>query len=225
MVAFCKWGVPMKRAYWVAIAIASLVPTVADAQFNVQWATPAAASTATGTFVYFPMGTPLQLTTRTELNTKDSHAGDRFYLEVAEPLVYRGQVVVPVGSIAVGEVMRAERNGHFGKRGQLDVRLDYVQTPSGPVRLSGRTARKGSGQGLLAIGGGAVIAWPMLFIHGTSGRLPADTAMTAYLADDLRFTLAPGSIQGTAVASDTGQQSRLPLPERFDPSVFSSSRR
>jgi hypothetical protein len=170
------------------------------------------------------MGTALQLTTRTELNTKDNHAGDRFYLEVAEPLMYRGQVVVPVGSIAVGEVMRAERNGHFGKRGQLDIRLDYVETPSGPIRLSGRVARKGSGQGLLAIGGGAIIAWPMLFIHGTSGKLPADTAVTAYLADELAFNLQATAQQAAAaVVPDAGRQVGT-LPARFDPSVFSSAR-
>jgi hypothetical protein len=136
------------------------------------------------------MGTPVKLATRTELNTKDVRTGDRFYLEVAEPIVYRGQIVVPAGAFAVGEVMRAERNGIFGKRGELAVRLNALQTPSGPVRLSGRSGRKGKQQGVLAIGGALVIAWPMMFIHGTSGRLPADTVLTAYLAEDLRFSLA-----------------------------------
>ncbi len=171
----------------------------------------------------FPMGTPLQLATRTELNTKDCHAGDRFYLEVAEPLMYRGQVVVPVGSIAVGEVMRSERNGHFGKRGQLDIRINYVETPSGPVRLSGRTGRHGYGQELLSIGGALLVSWPMIFIHGTSGRLPAETSVTAYLADDLRFNLQPISTQAVAAMPDSEGQTHRPLPANFDPSVFSST--
>lgn len=211
----------MKSIFWASIAIASFLPATAEAQYKVQWAAPPA---ATGGYAYLPMGTPLQLTTRTELNTKDNHAGDRFYLEVAEPIVYRGQVIVPAGSIAVGEVMRAERNGHFGKRGQLDIRLNYLETPNGPVRLSGRMARKGSGQGLLSIGGGLVVAWPMLFIHGTSGRLPAETPVTAYLADDLRFDLQPGAAQAAMVMPDGGEQARQSLPARFDPSVFSSNR-
>lgn len=210
----------MKSFFQAGIVLASLAPAMASAQYQVQSALSAPAA---GTFSYFPMGTPLQLATRTELNTKDNHAGDRFYLEVAEPLVYRGQVVVPVGSIAVGEVMRSERNGHFGKRGELDIRINYVQTPSGKVRLSGRMGRKGNGQGLLAIGGGVVVAWPMLFIHGTSGRLPAETAVTAYLADDLRFDLQPGVPQTAAVMPDAGNQPRRPLPARFDPSVFSAN--
>lgn len=211
----------MKFSHWAGIVFASCAPAVAEAQYTVQWAAPAAVTSATA---YFPMGTPLQLTTRTELNTKDNHAGDRFYLEVAEPLVYCGQVVVPVGSIAVGEVMRAERNGHFGKRGQLDIRLDYVQTPNGPIRLSGRTARQGNGQGVLAIGGALFISWPMLFIHGTSGRMPADTVVTAYLADDLRFNVQAASTQAVAAMPDSEQQARRAPPARFDPSVFSSNR-
>lgn len=210
----------MKLTLWAGIALASLVPSIAGAQYTVQWAAPAA---ATGAVSYFPMGTPLQLATRTELNTKDSHAGDRFYLEVAEPLVYRGQVVVPVGSIAVGEVMRSERNGHFGKRGQLDIRVNYVETPSGPIRVSGRTTRQGNGQGVLSIGGALLVSWPMMFIHGTSGRLPAETPVTAYLADDLRFNVQPGTMQATAARPDAGRQGPRPLPAHFDPSVFSGN--
>lgn len=208
----------MKLVFLAGVGLASLAPSIASAQVNVQWAAPV----ATGPHAYFPMGTALQLMTRTELNTKDVHAGDRFYLQVAEPLVYRGQVVVPVGSIAVGEVMRAEHNGVFGKRGELEVRLDSVETPSGPVRLSGRTARNGHDQGVLAIGGALFISWPMLFIHGTSGRLPAETPVTAYLADDLRFGLQPESLQAAMVTPDALQAPR-PLPARYDPAVFSEN--
>jgi hypothetical protein len=176
----------MKRVLAAGIALASGLPSVAGAQYNVHWTAP---TSANNHMAAFPMGTPLLLATRTELNTKNNHPGDHFYLEVAEPLVHRGQVVVPVGSIAVGEVMRSERNGHFGKRGEIDIRINYVETPSGPVRLTGRSARQGRGQGLLSIGGALFVSWPMMFIHGTSGRVPANTRVEAYLADDLRFSL------------------------------------
>jgi hypothetical protein len=211
----------MNKVLFASILLASVAAQPATAQEVIHWSAPAAQGT--GQFSYFPMGTALQLTTRTELNTKYSHAGDRFYLEVAEPLVYRGQVVVPVGSTAVGEVMRAERNGHFGKKGTLEVRLLYVQTPSGPVRLSGRVGRGGTGQGVLSIGGAVLVAWPMLFIHGTSGKLPADTAMTAYLADDLRFAVQAGSAE-PALAAVPERAAPRALPARFDPSVFAANR-
>lgn len=198
----------------ICAGVLALLPiTAASAQTVVSWNAPTPA--AGGQFVSFPMGTELQLTTRTELNTKQNHAGDRFYLEVAEPLVYHGQVVVPVGAVAVGEVMRSERNGHFGKKGKLDVRILYVQTPSGPVRLSGRSSREGKGQAALSIAGGIIVSWPMIFIHGTSGRLPADTPVTAYLADELLFAARPGA--GIATAS-VYPDAPTRLPVAFNPS-------
>lgn len=187
----------------ICAGMLALLPiTAASAQTVVNWSAPKPG--AGGQFVSFPMGTELQLTTRTELNTKQNHPGDRFYLEVAEPLVYRGQVVVPVGAVAVGEVMRSERNGHFGKKGKLDVRILYVQTPSGPVRLSGRSSREGTGQGVLSIAGAIIVSWPMIFIHGTSGRLPADTPVTAYLADELLFEARHDAGAVTAAAQPDG---------------------
>lgn len=213
----------MKKLFLSGAMFASFAGSVVQAQEMVYW--PAQRSAQSGQSAYFPMGTALQLTTRTELNTKYSHAGDRFYLEVAEPLTYRGQVVVPVGSLAVGEVARAERNGHFGKKGQLEVKLLYVQTPSGPVRLSGRHGRSGTGQGVVSIGGAVLLAWPMLFIHGTSGRLPSDTAITAYLGDELHFPLQPNAVQSAAVAvPDSAGSGAGPLAVRVGPRAFSGSR-
>ena len=203
----------MRLMVTAAAAVVALgLGGAAGAQDIVHWDAPSA---ATGAYSYFPMGTPLRLTTRTELSTKDNHPGDRFYLEVAEPLVYRGQVVVPAGSLAVGEVSRAERNGMWGKRGEMGVRLLYVQTPSGPVRLSGKSEREGKDQRVLAIGGATFVWWPMLFIHGTSARLPADSGLGAYLADDLRFPLSPETRQVAAAEPAT----RV-LPARFDPAAF-----
>ncbi|SFP72327.1 hypothetical protein [Sphingomonas rubra] len=207
----------MRKFDGLIVAVAATVSTGVAAQEVISWGAPIA---TTGAYSYFPMGTALHLTTRTELNTKQHRAGDRFYLEVAEPLIYRGQVVVPVGSVAVGEVMRAERNGHFGKRGKLDIRLLHVQTPSGPIRLTGRSSREGVGQGALSIAGGILVAWPMFFIHGTSGRVPADTSVTAYLADDLRFAIQSPTAQTARIAYPDKQEQAKILPARFDPSVF-----
>ena len=211
----------MKLALSGYIALACLTPAIASAQDIVRWDAPTAPSGRTASL---SMGTPVKLVTRTELNTQDVHAGDRFYLEVAEPIVYRGQIVVPVGAFAVGEVMRAERNGMFGKRGELAVRLNVLQTPYGPVRLSGCSGRKGKEQGVLAIGGALVIAWPMMFIHGTSGRLPADTVLTAYLAEDLRFSLASEPQIASAIPED-GEAEPHVLPAPFDPAAFSATDR
>lgn len=208
----------MKSLMVGTIAVLCSVSNV-HAQTSVVWAAPTA-GVETGRRSYFPVGTPLALVTRTELSTKQNKPGDRFYLEVAESLSYNGQIVVPVGSIAVGEVTRAERNGHFGKKGKMDVRLLYVETPSGPIRLQGRAADTGKSGLILAAAGVALVTPLAFFIHGTSARLAAGTPITAQLADDLTFAVRDMSMQ-PAVAIATPVRSGA-LPARFDPSVFSA---
>lgn len=209
------------RTMMMAAALVAGASGAAQAQEAVYWSAPPQADH--GRYSYFPMGTPLRLATRTELSTRNDRAGQRFDLVVAEPLVYRDQVVVPAGARAVGEVMRVERNGAAGKRGELAVRLLYVQTPSGPIQLSGRVERAGNSQAVLAIGGAAVVAWPMIFIHGTSARLPADTILTGYLGEDLRF---PVAAEPRALAGGGGAQVAAvrPLPAQFDPAAFAGVR-
>jgi hypothetical protein len=207
----------MRAVMMAAAAIAAVAggAVQAQAQDVVHWDAPS--TPVGGQYTYFPSGTPLRLATRTELSTRENHAGDRVYLQVAEPLVYRGQTVVPVGAMAVGEVIRVERSAAAGKRGEMAVRLLYVQTPVGPVRLSGRIDRAGNNQQVLAIGGATFVAWPMIFIHGTSARLPADSPVLAYLADDLRFALAAP----TTLAANDGVRV---LPEQFDAAAFGGVR-
>ena len=181
-----------------AALAAALTSTAASAQDMVYWPAPLAATQTVG-MSYFPVGTPLKLVTRTEVSTKTNKPGDRFYLSVAEDLTYRGQVVVPAGSVAVGQVADLQRNGHLGKKGKLGVRLLYVQTPSGPVRLSGRGYDEGKSGTVASVATLALapiaVAWAGVFIHGTSARLPSGSGVQGYFAEDMRFAVQPRPIR------------------------------
>ena len=168
-------------------ALGALPAMSAEAQSFVYWPAPVAAGVSVAPMSYFPMGTALMLRSRTQVSTKDNVSGDRLYLEVAEPLSYRGQVVVPAGSVAVAEVASVQRNGHFGKKGKLEIRLLYVETPNGPVRLSGQANDEGT-SGTITSVATMLLASPLGFlVHGTSAQLPPGTVVRAYLAEDLRF--------------------------------------
>ncbi|WP_174297388.1 hypothetical protein [Sphingomonas bacterium] len=161
----------------------------------------------------------MALRTRTEANTKQMKPGDRVYLEVAESLSYRGQIVVPVGAPAVAEVARSERNGHFGKKGQIEIHLLYVQTPYGPVRLSGGTSARGKEATAWSLPVAALISWPVIFVHGTSGYIRSGTAITGYLAESLTFNAAPPAPQVATAAMAQPDDARA-LPARFEPGAF-----
>lgn len=193
----------------------------AQAQSQIHWPaplTPTQAAQAT----YFPMGTPLTLITRTQVSTKTSKAGDRIYLEVAETLSYRGQTVVPAGSVAVGEVVRSDRNGHFGKKGKLDIRLLYVETPSGPVRLSGHAFDEGTSGAITSFATIALVGGLGFLVHGTSAHLPFGTTVQAYFAEPMQFMQQPH--QQVVAVNVVQPESAKALPARFDPNVFGGKR-
>lgn len=199
----------MRTMFVIAAALAATALQGVSAQQFYHWpASPVAAESAQRS--YFPMGTPMTFRTRTEVNTKQARPGDRFYLEVAESLTYRGQVVVPVGAPAVGEVIRSEKNGHFGKKGKLEVRLLYVETPYGPVRLGGQSGDRGKEAAGWVIPGAALVAWPLVFVHGASAYLRHGTQMTGYTAEPLAFAQVPGAAALATVQPDS-------LPTAFTP--------
>lgn len=207
----------MKNIVICSAATVAMIGSAAQAQRTIHWPAPVSAA-AQENMSYFPMGTPVVLTTRTQVSTKDNKPGDRFYLEVAESISYRGQVVLPAGSVAVGEVARSDRNGHFGKKGKIDVRLLYVETPNGPVRLSGRAGDEGTSGAIASFATIAFVSGLGFLIHGTSAHIPFGTNVTAYLAEDMRFRTSPTLAQ----ASPATPEART-LPARFDPSVFSNN--
>ena len=165
---------------------------------------------------YFPMGTPLTLTTRTVVSTKDNKPGDRFYLEVAEDLSYRGQVVVPAGSVAVGEVAMVQRNGHFGKKGKLDINLLYVQTPQGPVRISGKANDEGTSGTITSVATMALVSPLGFVIHGTSAHIPAGSVVHGYLAQDLRFAAYAQPVESAMIGAAAEPDAMVPLPASFE---------
>lgn len=154
---------------------------------------------------YFPAGTPIMLKTESDLSTKQVQPGERVYLRVAEPVVFHGQVVVPVGAPAVARVVRAEKNGHLGKEGKLAIELLYMETPMGEVALTGGKAQQGESQVALSVG--TILFVSIIggyLIHGTSASIPYGTAIQAYTDQPLRFAehAGTGPALGDAVQAD-----------------------
>ncbi len=175
------------KALIAAVALTVLGSAAVQAQSTYMWAAPPSAANGPVFDYYLPTGTPLMLRTRTQVNTKETRLGDRVYLEVAEPVSFRGQVVIPRGAPVVAEVTTLQRNGHFGRKGKVSVRLVEVQTPSGPVRLSGNAYDEGISGTVVSIGTFVLVSPLGFLIHGTSGNIPANATVHAYLAENMNF--------------------------------------
>ena len=135
-------------------------------------------------------GAEIRLATRTELSSRTNRVGDRFELEVSEAVMLNGQVVIPVGSIATGEVTRVRRKGMWGRRGIIETRLLNLQVGDRQIRITGAAGDRGrAGTGGVAA---AVLTVPVIgfFVTGTSAVIPPRTSTVGYLNEDLEVSFA-----------------------------------
>ena len=176
---------------YVLIGLLSLVAAApAHAQNTYHFYAPESASGA-GIKFFLPAGYPLTLRTRTQVSTKENKPGDRVYLEVADSVIFRDQVVIPVGSPVTAEVAATQRNGHFGKKGKIEVRLIEAMTPHGPVSLAGSANDEGKSGTAASIATIFFVSSLGFLIHGTSAQIPPGTVVQAQTNSELKFRWYP----------------------------------
>lgn len=149
-------------------------------------------------------GTPVTLRTLSNLTTKGKHlkVGDRFSLEVADPVSLNGQVIIPVGSNAVGEITSIRNKGMWGKSGNIETRLLYIATNDRHIRISGSVGDKGVKAGGGAIATSAVVFLPAgFFMTGTSAVIPLGTVVKGIVDEDIPVAFASTPVQPMVVQS------------------------
>lgn len=102
-------------------------------------------------------GTEVRLRLVEKLVSGTATEGQRFNLELDEPLMVNGKVVVPAGAKAVGTVVTSKKKGFMGKGGELNVLIDYMLVNDQRIRL--RAAKSSEGNDKI----GATVALTVLF--------------------------------------------------------------
>lgn len=203
----------MKSTFAAAASAVALVPAVLAAQqverdaagmtINTRAPTPAApvappappatpiASAPTANAV-LRAGTPVVLRMMEEITTKKKAArvGQRFMMEVAEPVDVNGVAVIPSGTPAWGEITNVRNKGMWGKSGKLDARILYLRVNGRQIRLTGTFDDKG------VTGTGGVVASVALvplagfFVTGTSAVLPKGGTVGGFIDEDVELAFA-----------------------------------
>jgi len=118
--------------------------------------------------------------------------GDRFKLEVAQPIAVDDSIIVPAGSPAIGEVVHAAKPGMSGKAGELILATRWFRVGDHEVKLRSFTAGNGENRLALATGLGVTLGIPALFVVGKNLALPAGTDVYAKVTAD---TLLPSVLE------------------------------
>ena len=184
--------------------IAKLIDALAGALLLV----PAAATAQTSPMIIgapgasvLRAGTPIALRTREELTTKGKalRVGHRFQLEVADPVLVNGRVVIPAGSPATGEVTDVRNKGMWGKSGRINARLLYVRVGDRQIRLTGQFDDRGTTGTAGVVGAVAFVPVAGFFVTGTSARVPLGAPVNAFIDEDVPVAFATAAPNSTLV--------------------------
>jgi hypothetical protein len=177
-----------------AVAVAAFVTVCVTSPASAQSSAPLVVGQAAPAQNVLPAGTAINMVTRTELSSRRARAGNRFELEVSEPVMLNGQVVIPAGSIATGEVTRRRDTGMWGRRGILETRLLFVRVSDQQIRITGQAGDRGRAGTAGVIASAVLLPVAGFFVKGSHARIPAGTPTAGYLEADLPVTFS-GTVQ------------------------------
>lgn len=132
-------------------------------------------------------GTSVSVRLLEELTTerKAARVGQRFRMEIAEPLMLNGKVVVPSGSPVQGEITEVRNKGMWGKSGHITARVLYATVSGRQVRLSGSFDDKGVTGTAGVVGAIVLVPIAGFFVTGTSAKIPSGSVAGAFLDEDI----------------------------------------
>jgi hypothetical protein len=201
------------RLYAVVLLTAPILPTASLAQQSLV--------VGSTTSPVLRIGTEVPVRLRTELTTKNKalRVGQRFEVETSDAIALNGQVVIPIGTVGVGEVTSVTNKGMWGKSGHFDVRLLYLRVGDRQIRLSGTLDDKGVAGGVGAAAVSAIVFLPAgFFMTGTSARMPAGTIIKGSLDEDVPVSFADATPSKAIVAA------AMPLPQTSPTTVAASAK-
>jgi hypothetical protein len=129
-----------------------------------------------------PADTEIHLRLLESVASNTHKRGDRFKLEVAEPVLINSQEVIPSGCAAEGEVIHSAKAGMAGKPGELILAARLLQLGEQQIKLRSFSAATGQNRYNLANGLSITLVIPGLFVVGKNISIPSGTDVYAKVA-------------------------------------------
>lgn len=137
-------------------------------------------------------GTPVRLMVTKEVNSRAAKPGERFKLRVDAPVSLAGHVVIPIGSVAWGELVEVIGTKAAGGKGRLEAKLLFIDLGDRQIPLSGSASDEGEDNAAGVVL--SVFSFGLLGLlnKGGNATLKAGDVFTGYLKEDEPFAV-PGS--------------------------------
>ncbi len=112
------------------MVIGQILPAMADA-YNVNSAPSTQQQQLQGRVTYAPVGTTLDATLTSPIDSALAKPGDLFNAKLNSPLYLGSDLVLPGGTSLDGQVVSADKAGLAGSNGKMSLRLIGAVTPDG----------------------------------------------------------------------------------------------
>lgn len=138
-------------------------------------------------------GTEVPLVMAEDLTTKGKklRIGQRIHLKVSEDIKLNGQVIIPSGTPATGELTDVRNKGMWGKSGHIGAQLLYLEVNGRQIRLSGQFDDKGVTGTAGVVAAIAFVPVAGFFTTGTSAHIPVGGAVKGFIDEDIPVSFAP----------------------------------
>lgn len=136
-------------------------------------------------------GTPIEVATTANISSKSHPMGTIVDLKLLNPVMVKGEVLIPAGTIIKGKVTQCQKSKLFGGKGMIAIEANAITAIDGTlVPISGISFRN---EGKSNLGWSIVGTVCCLFgflIHGTQGTIPAGTQMSGNVMANTTITIA-----------------------------------
>lgn len=166
---------------------------------------PADDAAAAETMILLPAGTELVFAMVDTVSSKTNKRGDRFSLKLAMPVTVDGHLLIPAGTLAIGEVVHADRARGSGQAGELILAARTLEIGGQTIALRAfGTTASGTGADRTGKAGGLSLAFtPAAFmIRGGEKEMTAGSLISAKTRLAVALPALPMAAEGAA-AEDT----------------------
>lgn len=148
--------------------------------------------------------TPVELMALSEVSTAKATPGTIFKMRVNKPIDVDGKTIIPVGTLAYGEVVTAKASGSAGVSGKMTARLLCIRYGDAVIPLEGEVSAKGQGAG--SAGVAVVLVGVMgIFHRGNNAKIKAGEIVGGFVREDVSLDLgaaAPRRVSLTAAPAE-----------------------
>ncbi len=129
--------------------------------------------------IFIPPGTAVVVYTENEIDADDVKVGQNLDFIVQESVIIDDRTVIPSGTHVTAQVTKRKNNFILGIAGELQVGNFKIKAASdNMINLRGLIIDKGTNRAWCNIGW--FFLFPLIFIKGNDGKIPAGTYQIVY---------------------------------------------